>query len=230
MDDNARKKILFTRPIREKEKKWLTERKFEVVDIPFISTMEMSFSQPELNQLLEYNPSFIVLSSPRVIPFYLRYYEAGCNRPVYTNSVSVANCLEKENLPYVLKKGYAADLAEFILKKLPVPGKGIFFCSQVRQKDVKTILSAGGMELLEVPVYKTTIHHHQLKVPYDAVVFMSPSAVKGFYAKNNSEGKQVFAIGKTTASEIKKFKPGPVQAPKNPGILSLLDCIYQFYQ
>lgn len=65
-------------------------------------------------------------------------------------------------------------------------------------------------------VYTTQLLYPQLTEKYHAVVFFSPSGVRSFAKFNFFDDLQIFAIGETTAKEIKKWTAADVcVSPKN---------------
>ena len=66
---------------------------------------------------------------------------------------------------------------------------------------------------------------------YDAVVFFSPSAVEGFFKNNSLNDKTVlFAIGNTTAEEIKKYSGNKIVISDKPGKKEVIEKVIRFFK
>ncbi len=88
----------------------------------------------------------------------------------------------------------------------------VFFCGDRRRDELPNKLRSKGITVTEVVVYNTIETPHSISVPYDGVIFFSPSAVKSFFTNNRPDPKVVFyTMGDTTAAEIKKYCTNPVE-------------------
>lgn len=118
----------------------------------------------------------------------------------------------------------ATQLAAAILEN--EPGEELFFfCGDQRRPELPEILSREGIELTEIVVYETLPLPHSLpSANYAGVLFFSPSAVASFF-KNNKlpEHCIAFAIGDTTARDIRKFSNNLVVVSETPSKEALLD-------
>jgi uroporphyrinogen-III synthase len=111
---------------------------------------------------------------------------------------------------------YGGDLAERIIENSPA--KIIFFCGDQRRDELPEKLRNNGIEVEEITVYKTIEIPEVLSKQYDGILFFSPSAVRSFFSKNEVTGKaQIFAIGSTTAREVKNYTQQFVHITDNPG-------------
>ncbi len=61
-------------------------------------------------------------------------------------------------------------------------------------------------------MYKTTLNPKKFDRQFDAVLFFSPSGVQSFFSENNIAIGKAICIGKTTASEAKKYTDNVVIA------------------
>lgn len=111
----------------------------------------------------------------------------------------------------------AAELAEMIA----VEGKNdevIFFCGDQRRDELPDILRSNDINVNEIIVYETTAVPHQIEKQYHGILFFSPSAVESFFANNKIGDKTIlFAIGNTTANEIKKYSNNKIIIGDEPG-------------
>lgn len=93
-----------------------------------------------------------------------------------------------------------------------------FFCGDKRRNELQDNLIKYGIDVDEIVVYKTTETPTVLTKQYDGLLFFSPSAVQSFFSKNSvSNATNLFAIGSTTANEIKLFTQQPIIIAQIPG-------------
>jgi uroporphyrinogen-III synthase len=99
----------------------------------------------------------------------------------------------------------AEDLAEMIAEGSN-SDEVTFFCGDRRRDELTDILKQNNIEVTEIVVYETVLIPHKIEKKYDGILFFSPSAVQSFFEKNKPDDQTVlFAIGNTTANEIKKY-------------------------
>jgi uroporphyrinogen-III synthase len=93
----------------------------------------------------------------------------------------------------------------------------IFFCGHKRRDELPDKLAKHNIEVNEIEVYKTLETPHIANKNYDAILFYSPSAVNSFFSINKiNEQTILFAIGNTTANEIKKYCANKIIISKEP--------------
>lgn len=126
--------------------------------------------------------------------------------------------------------GNAQALAEKIISHKNFTNEVYFFCGDKRRDELPALLAEHNIAVHEVEVYTTTILQHTIKKDYDGILFFSPSAVKGFFENNAVKGKTVlFAIGDTTAEEIKMFSKNKIIVSDNPGKQDLIDKATEYF-
>lgn len=98
----------------------------------------------------------------------------------------------------------AEELAPQVVENKP--HHVFFFCGTIRRDVLPKSLKESGIAVEEYMVYETIETPVKLEKDYRAVLFYSPSAVRSFFKLNRlSNGAVVFAIGATTANELKQF-------------------------
>ena len=103
------------------------------------------------------------------------------------------------------KAGNAQSLANVILQQ-PAIMDAVYFCGDKRRPELPAKLTAQGIRLREVIVYKTELTPRVIEKKYDGILFFSPSAVESFFSVNKIDaGVILFAIGNTTGEAIKKL-------------------------
>jgi uroporphyrinogen-III synthase len=123
----------------------------------------------------------------------------------------------------------ATSLAEKIIADKTI-NEIYFFCGDKRRNDLPALLKENSIIVNEIEVYTTTILQHTIEKDYDAILFFSPSAVNGFFENNAVNEKTVlFAIGNTTANEIKKFTNNTIVISNKPGKKDLIEKVAEFF-
>jgi len=107
----------------------------------------------------------------------------------------------------------------------------VFFCGDRRRDELPALLKQNKVNLEDIVVYNTIATPQKIEKKYDGILFFSPSAVKSFF-DNNIPGDQtvLFAIGGTTADEIKTFSTNKVVISDMPEAKGLLDKIISYFQ
>jgi uroporphyrinogen-III synthase len=107
----------------------------------------------------------------------------------------------------------AAKLAKLIVNN-PVAGNYVFFCGDQRRDELPATLKENGIPLEEVIIYETRALVQKKMGFYNAILFFSPLAVQGFFSINTIPAATLcFAIGETTAKEIRSFSGRDVIIP-----------------
>jgi uroporphyrinogen-III synthase len=123
----------------------------------------------------------------------------------------------------------AETLAEKIIKDDPVK-QIVFFCGNLRRDLLPEKLKSHGISVEELMVYKTIEKPQTVSKKYDSILFFSPSGVRSFFSKNKLETTtQIFAIGKTTADEVKIFSNNSIIISEIPGTENLIDEVIKYF-
>lgn len=123
----------------------------------------------------------------------------------------------------------ASELAKLIAGRNHIE-EAVFFCGDQRRDDLPEILRSHHINVDEIVVYHTNAVPHKIEKIYDGILFFSPSAVESFF-RNNITGDQtiLFAIGNTTATEIKKHTNNRIIISSSPGKEAMVkDMIHYF--
>jgi uroporphyrinogen-III synthase len=117
----------------------------------------------------------------------------------------------------------ASALADMIIRKKNISSI-IFFCGDKRRNELPEKLQQHNIDVNEIEVYKTFETQHAVTKNYDAIFFYSPSAASSFFSVNKiNEQTILFAIGNTTANEIKKYSANKIIIGKEPMKELLID-------
>ncbi|HEY5462065.1 MAG TPA: uroporphyrinogen-III synthase [Hanamia sp.] len=140
---------------------------------------------------------------------------------------SAADTFSEKNIIGIADDG--EELGEEIIKQSSAK-KIIFFCGNQRRDVLPEKLKKHGIELEEIVVYKTIEKSRIISKHYDGILFFSPSGVRSFFSVNKiNEPVQLFAIGATTAKEIKTYSQLPVIIPEHPDKEKLVQLVIKHF-
>lgn len=106
-----------------------------------------------------------------------------------------------------------------------------FLGSSQRLATLPNYLLEHGYKVNELTAYETLTKKQLLQKKYDAIVFLSPSAVNSFFEQNTLDANvAIFAIGQTTANAVKKLNNNELIVSTEPSQLELFNTIYNYYQ
>lgn len=144
----------------------------------------------------------------------------------YVVGQKTAQLVREKNFQVKIEFDYAEDLANYIIQNL-TPQKWNFFCGNHRRDTLIEILSQNQHQINEIIVYHSTPNPIQLpQNNWDGICFLSPLGVNSYFQNNVIQTKtRIFAIGKTTAEELKKFTNQKIILPTIPTIESLIETI-----
>jgi len=107
----------------------------------------------------------------------------------------------------------------------------VFFCGDNRRDELPSLLKQNNINIKEIIVYKTIVTPQKIEKKYNGIFFFSPSAVKSFFQENQLDDNTVlFAIGSTTAGEIKKFSKNKLVISDLPEKKALLEKAINYFQ
>jgi uroporphyrinogen-III synthase len=226
-------RILCTRPISNELIEDAASRGIQIDVISFIETepIESVEIQQEIEQVLLLSATVVFTSMNAVEAVGAQLEDQRPDWRIYTMGAA-SKQLVKEYFGEESIAGTgssAAELAEQIVEEADTD-EVYFFCGDQRRDEIPSILKNNHIDVHEIEVYKTVAVPHKIKDHYDAVLFFSPSAVQSFYSHNKSGTNTIlFAIGKTTAAEIKKYSPGKIIIGDSPAKENLVREALDFF-
>jgi uroporphyrinogen-III synthase len=123
----------------------------------------------------------------------------------------------------------AAELALLIAEDEMID-EVIFFCGDQRRDELPEILSSNNIAVTEITVYQTIAVTHTISKEYHGILFFSPSAVNSFFINNKLPASTLlFAIGSTTANEIKKYTTNKIIISNQPGKENLVAKMMEYF-
>jgi uroporphyrinogen-III synthase len=124
----------------------------------------------------------------------------------------------------------ASALADEIINQKNISSV-IFFCGDKRRDELPEKLKQHKIEVNEIEVYKTFETAKRITQHYNAILLYSPSAVNSFFSANKINNKTIlFAIGNTTATEIKKFTDNKIIIANEPSKELLAEQAINYFQ
>ncbi|MGN6264108.1 MAG: uroporphyrinogen-III synthase [Ginsengibacter sp.] len=123
----------------------------------------------------------------------------------------------------------AAALSEKIINDKSVK-QVVFFCGNQRRDLLPSELKKNGINVDELTVYNTTENPQAVTKKYDGILFFSPSAVRSFFQKNKINAETIlFAIGKTTAEELKNYSNNTTVISEIPDTQKLIADVIKYF-
>ena len=123
----------------------------------------------------------------------------------------------------------ATELAEQIVETA-CTDEILFFCGDQRRAELPEILHNNKIDVNEIIVYHTITVPHKIEKEYSGIFFFSPSAVESFFTNNKiNEQTILFAIGNTTATEIKKYTQNTTIISEEPGKETLVRQMIEYF-
>jgi uroporphyrinogen-III synthase len=212
--------ILSTRPLANAIIRIATEKNIVIETISLIETEPIITEEVKENIIdLLKQPQVAVFTSMNAVEAVAAYLSAAkTNWKIFC----IGSTTKK------LVKGYfgenaiagtadsASALADVIINEKNISSV-TFLCGDKRRDELPEKLRNHKIEVNELVVYKTFEKAQTISKQYDAVLFYSPSAVNSFFSVNEPNHQAIlFAIGNTTANEIKKFSNNKIIIGKEP--------------
>ena len=226
--------ILITAEISESLCQKITAEKMHADLIPFIQTKPIKTRevQQQIEHISTLNTTVIFTSSNAVeaVREHLQNKKTAWKIFAVGNSTGslVKEIFNEEAVIGVADNVLA--LAEKVIQHKSFINEVYFFCGDKRRDELPALLTENNIAVNEVEVYTTTILQHKIKKDYDGILFFSPSAVKGFFENNAVEKTTaLFAIGNTTADEIKMFSTNKIIISDKPGKQDLLNKVIEYF-
>jgi len=104
-----------------------------------------------------------------------------------------------------------------------------YFCGNLKQDDLTSILSENGIVVDEVEAYRTVLNEREFEETFDGILFYSPSGVQSYLVSNSDTNAVAFCIGETTATEAKKHFE-KVEVSKLPSIENVIKLVNKYFE
>ena len=178
--------ILSTKKLSKALKKKFSDAKIELVEKNFIQTKSISFETPQLND-------YLVFTSKQAVKSVLKsdvknVHSISC----LCVGSKTRNFLEKKGFTVIESADYAEELIQIIDSKYK-SNSFTFFCGNIRKNTIPNYFQQNKIAYNETIVYETKLKPHQIKEPFDGVLFFSPSGVNSFLEKNLLKNRICFS-------------------------------------
>jgi len=134
--------------------------------------------------------------------------------------------VEKRIGPVKHTEKNAKALANYLVEYLE-GSEATYFCSDLHEDDLSTILSDNNIKVSEVEAYQTKYDAVNINESVEGVIFYNALTVQS-YLKENDPDKIAFCISETTATEAKK-KFEDVRISKLPTVESVIELVNEHY-
>lgn len=224
--------ILSTRPVDEQVINEAAKQNIHIEVFPFIAT------EP-IDDLDIYNEIEVALSETATIVFTSmnavdavasHVHDFGPDWKIYCTGNATRE-LVAEYFGDNSIAGTANDATELAQKIIEDDvDEVIFFCGDKRRDELPALLHENEIEVTEIEVYETKSIPHKIDKTYNGILFFSPSAVESFFSNNKLQERTIlFAIGNTTANEIKKYSGNTIVISDEPGKTNLAQKAIKFF-
>jgi uroporphyrinogen-III synthase len=226
--------ILSTRPLEADTLSWLGEKGLQVDMLSFIETtpMEDVATTRTIQECLKQKAVAIFTSMNAVQSVADRMFWDLPHWRIYTLGTTTRE-LATRYFGEGSLAGTGEDalrLAERIIADAPEEDL-LFFCGDIRRDELPDRLKAEGLQLTEITVYSTRETPRPVDRAYDGILFFSPSAVRSFFSANTAgDGTVMFAIGRTTAAEIRRCCSNTVVVSDAPGKEDMIATVARHFE
>jgi uroporphyrinogen-III synthase len=215
-------RILSTKKLSKALKKKFSDAEMELVEKDFIQIKSVSFETPQLN-------NYLIFTSKKAVKSVLKSdVKNVLSFPCFCVGSKTKNFLEKKGFTVIEHVDYAEDLIQVINSKY----KGnsfTFLCGNIRKNTIPNYLQENKIAYNEIIVYETTLKPHQIKEPFDGILFFSPSGVNSFLKKNTLENKTCFCIGTTTAKVLEN-RTKKIVIASQPTVENVINEVIKYYK
>ena len=145
---------------------------------------------------------------------------------IYTVGEKTMALLEAHQVSVKKNCKNAEELSQYLLNEIK-KGGFLHFCGNLVLETLERNLESSEIDYQKMEVYTTKTLYLEVHESYEAVVFFSPSGVRSFAKLHSFEGKKLFAIGETTANEIKNYTESKIIVSDKNNLDDLLNRIKQ---
>ena len=210
------------------------QKGFQIDMIPFISLEPAN--DPGLRQTVQNlcDQSIpVIFTSVQAVRLASKYIEQkNPSWKIFCLGLATRKAVEAafENAQIAATAPSAAELA----KKIIQDGSAkelVFFCGDQRRDELPSLLATHRIPVKEVILYHTLPRNEAITKNYHGILFFSPSGVKSLFAANSiSPATVLFAIGPTTAEEIKKISSNTLIVSDQPEAEALIQKMTSYFQ
>jgi uroporphyrinogen-III synthase len=226
---NKKPRILFTTQLSEQKRTLLENGKLLIESEPFI-TFEYKLPGMWRSEVPKKADAWIFTSRKAVKVVAAVINDLQLPKHIFAVGSKTAEILAEIGLKVSIPEEYNAKALVAMMQELDL-NKVIHFCGNLKATNLDELLGKH-TQLTSVEVYQTKLTNHKMDdlQNFDAVVFMSPSAVESFSYQNSlKKNVQVFCIGPTTEQAAKDAEMQNCITPEYSTLDSLMESIHKFY-
>ena len=207
------KRILSTKILNKDELNQLDLYGHEVEQGNFIKVLEKKFSINLDNEIL-------IFSSQNAVNSFFSQFQNITTRNCICVGEKTKELLEQKKQNVINFFMSSRDMVEFLKRNL-LGKKFIFFTGNQRMNNIENFFDNQNDNFRVVEVYKSYCNSKIFK-NLDIALFFSPSGVRCFAELNSFENVDCFAIGESTARELKNYTKN-IHIAKKPTISNLFE-------
>ena len=224
--------VLCTKKVSDSLRQLAAENNICVDELEFIETVD-SVSDEIKNRIIQLSAEKInaIFTSSNAAKAVGKIVDEQTNWRIFciepSTKKTVENIFSNSSITGAAKN--AEELSQKIVEDKSVK-QIVFFCGNQRRDLLPVQLKKNGIDVEELIVYNTIEKSQTVSKTYDGILFFSPSAVRSFFSNNNLKTETtVFAIGKTTAAEVKKFSNNTIIISDIPDTEKLINEVIQYF-
>ena len=209
------KRILSTKFLNKDELSQLNLDGHEVEQWNFIKAEEKKFS-------IKLNEEILIFSSQNAVKSFFSQLQNTTRRDCICVGEKTKELLEKKKQNVINFFMSSKDMVKFLERNL-LGKKFVFFTGNQRMNNIENFFDNQNDNFRVVEVYKSYCNSKFFK-NFDIALFFSPSGVRCFAEFNSFENIDCFAIGESTAKELKNYTKN-IHIAKKPTISNLIDTV-----
>ncbi|MGL4346791.1 MAG: uroporphyrinogen-III synthase [Chitinophagaceae bacterium] len=228
-------RVLFTKQLSKQIINRFFDSHFEIISCPFIDIVYDIVDKEKICKLLQEHID-IIITSQNVVQSLLENFGAEMLAKATWKIYCIGFATKDKIQTYFIQSTIictAKDIRNLSDKIILLDKDKFYFLgSNIRQQYWIDKLHKHYKKVEEYWIYHTVLKPQKIDCKnYQAIVFLSPSAVDSFFLENHiSEHIQLFAIGNTTAKTISKYINYHVLVPSNPTVKDLLDRMRWYFK
>ena len=207
------KRILSTKILNKNELNQHDIHGHEVEQWNFIRVEENKFS-------INLNEEILIFSSQNAVNSFFSQHQNIINRNCICVGEKTKELLKIKKQNVIKFFISSKDMVKFLERNL-LGKKFIFFTGNQRMNNIENFFDFQNDNFKVVEVYKSYCNSKYFK-DFDIALFFSPSGVRCFAELNSFENIDSFAIGESTANELKNYTKN-IHIAKKPTISNLIE-------
>ena len=218
--------ILSTKTLENHHKKRFSDNNLILIEDDFIS---IEFVPVDLNSI-KTKPSLLLFTSQNAVKSIIENpnFNFLKNTPCVCVGSKTKELLESNRFKVLECENYADELAPILINNYSKENI-LFFSGNIRSDILPKAMLNHQINFEEVMVYKNLAKPAKINQASDAIIFLSPSAIKSYLINNTINHQICFCIGKSTAKALETITKKVVISNEQT-IDSLIDSCINYYK